>query len=115
VDRRRHVDGGEIDAGGPPIAFAFERAVVDQHAHQLAEEERIALAGREHSPRHRCGQRVGADHVGGKPGRSRGVETGEHHHVGREPAGRCERRARIAQLGPCRGEEEQRHAGAPLH
>ena len=115
VDGRRHLEGGEIDPGGPAIALPFEGAIVDQHAHQLAEEERIALAGGEHASRDRGGQRVGADHVGGEPGRGRGVEAAERHHVGDEPAGRRQRRARVAQLGSRRGEQEKRHAGAPLH
>ena len=115
VDRRRHLEGGEIDPGGPPVPLPLEGAIVDQHAHQLAQEKRIALAGREHPPGHRRGQRVGADHVGGEPGRGHGVEATEHHHVGRELPGRHERRARVAEIGARRGEEEERHPRAPLH
>ena len=59
----------------PAIALALERAVVDQHAHQLADEERVALAGGEHATGDRRRQLVGADHVRGEPGRRAGVET----------------------------------------
>ena len=102
VDRRRHLERRELDAGGPAVALPLERAVVDQHAHQLADEERIALAGGEHAPGDRGRQLVGADHVRGEPRRRAGVEAGERHDVGDEAAGRRERRARVAQLGPRR-------------
>src|SRR5262249_27144133 len=44
LDRRRHLDVRQLDARRPPIAFALERAVGDEHADELANEEGIALA-----------------------------------------------------------------------
>ena len=102
-------------AGRPAIALAFERAVLHQHAHQLADEERVALADREHASRDRGRQLVGADRIGGEARRRPGVETGERHHVGHDAAGDVERRARVAQLGARRHQQQQRHVGAPLH
>ena len=65
-----------------------ERALLHQHAHQLADEERVALAGGEHLGRDRGGQVGGADHVGGEPHRRAGIETAR--------ASRRRRRARPA-------------------
>ena len=115
VDGGRHLEIGELDARGPAVAFPFERAVVDQHADQLADEERIALAGGQHAPGDRGRQRLRADHVRGQPGRRAGVEPGERHHVADQATGRRQRRARVAQLGPRGSQHQQRHVAAPLH
>ena len=87
----------------------------DQHAHQLADEERIALAGGEHLGGDGRGQIGGADDVGGEAHRGAGVEAGERHDVGDQPARRRQRGAQLAQLGPRADQHEQRHAAAPLH
>ena len=102
-------------AGDPAVALALERAVLHQHAHQLADEERIALAGGEHAAGDRGRQLVGADHVGGEPGRRAGVETGERHHVGDEAAGVASDERASRSSGRAADEHEQRHVGAPLH
>ncbi len=115
VDRRRHLERRQRRAGSPAIALALERAFVHQHAHQLADEERIALAGGEHLGRDRRGQIGGADHVGGEPHRGAGVETTERQHVGDQAARNDERRAHVAQLGSRADQHQQRHAAAPLH
>ena len=47
LDGRRHLERGELDPDDPAVTLAFERAVVHQHADQLADEERVALAGGE--------------------------------------------------------------------
>ena len=88
---------------------------VDQHAHQLADEQRIALAGRQHLGGDGGGQIVGADDVGGEAHGGAGVEAGERQHVGDEPAGRHQRRAHVAQLRPRADQDQERHAAAPLH
>ena len=96
---------GELDRGGPAVALAPERAVVHEHAHQLAEEERVALAGREHAARDGGRQRVGADHARGEPRRRAGVEAAERHHVGdaARPATPARSARRAARGAPPRG------------
>ena len=115
VDGGRHLDIGERDVRGPAVAFALERAVMNEHPDELTDEERVALAGGQHAPCERGGERFRADHVCGQPRRGGGVEPGECHHVADEAAGGCKRRARIAQLGPRGREHEQLHVAAPLH
>jgi len=96
LDRRRHLDGGEVDRGGPALSLAFERAVLHQHAHELADEQGIALAGRQHAAGDRRRQLLGADDARGEPGGRGGFEPREHHDVGDQPARRCQRGARLA-------------------
>src|SRR6185369_13613543 len=48
MDRRRHLERGQPRADDPTVTFAGERALLHQHADELADEERIALAGGEH-------------------------------------------------------------------
>ena len=115
LDGGRHLEGGDLDPGDPPVALPLERAVVHEHAHQLADEERVALARGQHPSGDRRRQLVGADHVRGQPRGRAGVETGERHDFVHEAAGCGQRRARVAQLGARRDEHEQRHLGAPLH
>ena len=54
----------------------FERALVHEHAHQLADEQGVALAGGEHLGGDGRRQIGGADHVRGEPHRGAGVEAG---------------------------------------
>jgi hypothetical protein len=115
LDRRGHLDLGQLRRGRPALALALERAVVHQHPHQLAEEEGVALVLGEHAAGDGGGQRVGADHVGGQARGRSGVEAGEGDDVGDDTTGGRQRRARGAQLGPCRRQHQQRHPGAPLH
>jgi hypothetical protein len=114
VDGGRHLELRDLDPGGPAVALALQRAVLDEHADQLADEERVALAGREHAARDRGRELLGADHARGEPHRCAAVEAGERDHVGDETSRRRERRARVAQLRAPRREHEQRHAAAPL-
>ena len=55
VNGGRHLEAGERDARRPAVALARERAVLNEHAHQLADEQRIALAGGQHAPSQRGG------------------------------------------------------------
>jgi len=86
-----------------------------QHPDQLAGEERVAFSGGEHPSGHRRWQLAGADHVGGEPGRGAGIEPAERDDVVDEATGSRQRRARVAQLGPRRHQDEQRHVGRPRH
>ena len=115
VDGGRHLERGEPGADDPTVTVLGECPLLHQHAHQLPDEERIALAGGEHLRRDRGGQVGGADHVGREPHGRAGVETAERDHVGNDRARRHERRAQIAELGPRAHQHEERHAGAPLH
>ena len=115
VDGRRHLEPRELDAGDPAVAVAPQRSVVDEHAHELAHEEGVALARREHAPDQRGGQLLGADRVGGEPrGRAR-LQPGEHHHLGHYTAWCRQRRAQLAELGARAEQDEERHAARPLH
>jgi hypothetical protein len=114
LDRRWHLEGRELHAADPAIALALERSILDEHPHELADEEWIPFARREHATRNRGGQRIRADHIRRELGCRAGVEPPERHHVGDERAGHGQRRAQLAQLGPRRDQDEQRHAGAPL-
>ena len=46
VDRQRHLDLGQVDGDPPCAVHQLQHAVVDEHAHELPDEERVALAGR---------------------------------------------------------------------
>ena len=115
VDGGGHLQCGQPGADRPAVTLLGERAFLHQHAHQLAHEERVALARGEHLDRDRGGQIGRTDHVRRQPHRRAGVETAEHDHVGDEPAGRRERRAEIAQLRARADQHAERHAAAPLH
>ncbi len=114
VNGRRHLELRHLDGGGPSAAFLPERAVVHQHADQLADEERIALARRQHPARDGGRELARTDHVRGVPGRRAGIEPAERHHLRRESTRDGERRANVAQLGPRCDDDEQRDPGAPL-
>ena len=114
VDRRRHLQRVQRHPGRPAVALAFEGAVVHEHAHELADEEGIALAGGEHASGDGGGQLVGADDVRGEPRRGAGVEAGERHHLAHEAAGAGQRRPRLAQLGARGQQHQQRRIRAPL-
>ena len=53
VDRRRHLQVRRRDADRPAVALAAQHAVVHEHAHELADVERVALARGEHAARDR--------------------------------------------------------------
>jgi hypothetical protein len=74
VDRGRHLEIRERAPGRPPVALAPEHAIVDEHAHELPQVERIALARGEHASGDGGRQRVGADHARREPGRRGGVQ-----------------------------------------
>ena len=82
VDRRRHLHRGELGGGLPPLPVAVQHAVLDEHAHQLADEQRVALARRQHTARDRGGELFGAEHVGRQLGGSARVERVQHDEVG---------------------------------
>ncbi|TMA78597.1 MAG: hypothetical protein E6J72_13625 [Deltaproteobacteria bacterium] len=95
-------------------AFTFQRAVVDEHAYELANEERVALARRQHAADDPRRQLRGADDARREARRGAGLEAPERDHI-RDEAALCrERRARVAQLRARGDEHEQRNAGAPL-
>jgi hypothetical protein len=114
LNGRRHVERRQIHSRSPAVTLLLEGAVVDQHADQLAEEERVALAGGEYAPGHRGRQLSGTDHVGGQPRRRAGVETAEGDDLRHERPDRGERRTCVAQLGARRGQYQQRDVPAPL-
>jgi hypothetical protein len=115
LDRGRHVERGELHGRDPAIAFATQHAVVHEHAYQLAEEERVALARGEHAARDRRGERIRADQARGESRRGARVESAEGQGVRHGAARRRERGAHLAQLRARGGEDEQRHARSPLH
>ena len=115
VDRRRHLERGQLHAGRPAVALASEDPVVHQHADQLADEERVALAGRQHAARDRRRQLFGPDDVGGEPRRRARVEAAERRHRRDEVARAGERRAAVAQLRTRGHQDHEPHAGPPLH
>lgn len=99
VNRRRHVEHRHLDGRLPALARAHEDSVLQQHAHQLAEEERIAVAGGEHAADERGGQLRGADDTRPEPHRGGGVEATECDHLGNQAPRRRQRGA----LGPIAG------------
>ena len=115
LDGGRHLELGEIDRERPALTVPEQRSVVHQHADQLADEEGVALARREHPACDRRGQRLGADHVRGEAHGGARVETAERHHLADQAARGRERGARLAQLRTRRHEHEQRDARPPLH
>jgi hypothetical protein len=115
VDGRRHLERGEPGADDPTVAVFGERALLHEHAHQLADEERVALAGREHAAGERGRQLGRSDDVGREPRRRARVEAASVTNVGNDRARRHEGRVQIAELGPRAHQHEERHAGAPLH
>ena len=46
ADRRRHLDRVDVDGDGPPVRRPHEDVVVHEHAHQLPDEQRVALRRR---------------------------------------------------------------------
>ena len=114
VDGRRHIESGEINRSRPAITLALEGTVVDQHAHQLTEEQRVALAGGEHASGNGSRQLTGADNVRSQTRRRAGVETGECDNLCHEAPDSRQRRARVAQLGAGGGQYQQRDLFAPL-
>lgn len=43
LDRRWHLDGGDVTRSTPPISFADETTLIDQHRDHLLDEQRVAL------------------------------------------------------------------------
>jgi hypothetical protein len=70
VDRRRHVDGRGVHGERPDAVDTPEHAIVDEHPHELAHEERVAVArgtqSREKGSRHLVGrQQLARQVIGG--------------------------------------------------
>jgi hypothetical protein len=63
VDRRRHDDIGTLCRDEPSIALAPHDALVDQHAHRLADEQRVALGRLEHARGEALGQVDASQHL----------------------------------------------------
>ena len=115
VDGRRHLQSRQIGADDPALALALEGALVHQHAHQLADEKRVAFAGGEHLGGHRSGQVGGADHRSRKAHGGAGIEAAERDDVGHQAARRHHRRSQVAQFRTRSDQHEERRAAAPLH
>ena len=119
MDRRRHLERRRARA--PTIQRSpsrGERPVVDQHAHQLADEQRVALAGRA-APRPATAPaaRRAPSTFGGEPRRRAGVEAVERRSTSaHEPPGVASDERSVAQLGPrARRARSSGTPRAPLH
>ena len=114
LDRRRHLHRLGVDRELPLVVVPADDLVVDEHAHELAHEQRVAVGGRREPLDEPGGQPVGAEQPGGERLGGGGVEPVEREHVGDPPAGLGERRAHLAQLGPGEAQQQQRHVLDPL-
>ena len=115
LDGRRHLEARQLDPGGPAIALALERAVVHEHADELADEERDCLrssastrpataAGSSSAPITFAASRVAA------PASSPASVTTS----ATRPPGTVSDERTSRSSGRAADEDEQRHVGAPL-
>src|SRR5262249_14370691 len=113
VDRGRHDHVNAFAGDAPRVTLAAKETLVDQHAHGLADEQRVALRRLEDA----YGKRLREVDLAAQPVAERAalprLERIELDDVRRPPSA-CQRVPQLAQLGPRERHEQQRSIARPL-
>jgi len=96
----------------PAITLADDRAVVEQHADQLFDEERISVGALEHLAAQLLGQTLNLEKRAHECGGFLPAEGLEHDPARLEPSG-APARPLVEELGPRKTEDEDRGIAAP--
>ena len=106
LDRGRHLDGVDVDRQLPPLVAPADHAVVEEHADQLADEQRVPL-GRLGEPAGELHRKVGSQQLGSQGLRGLAVEPLDEQHVVQASAGFGQRGANVADLRAGEVDDEQ--------
>ncbi len=113
VDRRWHLDVEAVARDDPGVAVAREHTLVDEHAHGLGDEQRIALGGAQHTLGERVRQIDLAEQLIDQRAAVGGAERIELDHVDR-PAATRQRLTQLAQLRASERDQQQRSVTDPF-
>ena len=114
LDRRRHLDRLGVDGEIPTVSDLHDHAVVDEHPHQLADEQRVAVGRVGQAGGELLGECGATEQFSGEQFGRRGVEAFERHDGGHPPAGLGEWRADVADLRAGQPDHQHRRRLRPL-